>query len=83
MGEYSERELLGVLKAVMLWDVLAGVSFSQAKAADVAAPRPGASTTCAAPGASSSIPIGSMGAHRRRHPQMQGSEFRIIPYPKP
>ena len=60
-GIYSERELLSVLKAVMLWDVLAGVSFSQAKAADVTQPRVGASSPTAA-SLASSAPIGILGA---------------------
>jgi hypothetical protein len=33
-GQHSERELIAALKAVKLWEVLAGVSLSQAKAAD-------------------------------------------------
>lgn len=63
LGEYSERELLAALKGVQLWDVLAGVSFSQAKAADVAAePRPVASSPVNTSMASS-VPIGIMGEH--------------------
>ena len=45
-GQHSERDLIAALKAVNLWEVLAGVSLSQAKAADV--PRPGAAAGAAA-----------------------------------
>ena len=31
MGRHSDRELIGVLKATRLWDILCGVSLSQAK----------------------------------------------------
>ena len=63
LGKYSERELLAALKGVQLWDVLAGVSFSQAKAADVAAePRPVASSPVNTSMASSA-PVGIMGEY--------------------
>ena len=59
---HSERELLGALKAVMLWDVLAGVSFSQAKAADVAQPRSGLGSPTEASSAGSTPISINMGA---------------------
>ena len=48
-GQHSERELIAALKAVKLWEVLAGVSLSQAKAADVPHYGPAAAATAAAP----------------------------------
>ena len=46
-GQHSERELIAALKAVKLWEVLAGVSLSQAKAADAPHHGPPATATAA------------------------------------
>ncbi len=60
-GQHSERELIAALKAVNLWEVLAGVSLSQAKAADVpqrgpaATATPAAATPIASPAAGSTM----------------------------
>ena len=48
-GQHSERELIAALKAVKLWEVLAGVSLSQAKAADVPQHVPAAGAASAVP----------------------------------
>ena len=52
-GQHEDRLLIAALKAVKLWEVLAGVSLSQAKAAD--APHHGAAAAAtAAPAANAS-----------------------------
>ncbi len=79
VGQHSERELIAALKAVNLWEVLAGVSLSQAKAADVpqrgpaATATPAAATPIASPAAGSTLarsvansaPISIQGVLRR------------------
>ena len=53
MGRHSDRELIGVLKVTRLWDILCGVSLSQAKGVREGAPsgrgRPGTSAARAVP----------------------------------
>jgi hypothetical protein len=40
MGRHTDRELIGVLKATRLWDILCGLSLSQAKVVHCERPRP-------------------------------------------
>ncbi len=67
MGRHSDRELISVLKVTRLWDILCGLSLSQAKGAaerssPVAARRAPSSAAATPPHSVSRTPPGAFGA---------------------